>query len=251
MHNGATPQDQSAAAKHVRLSVDRSTNTSALNLSDEYHHASSLFSKDSLLVYLAACIATVRLEAMHRCSYTLHQAKRCNLASQQVAFSSCTAAFPNRLPTHGTVAPRRQFRRLPGLESLKRTKTDHHEETYLKRVEGASTRQYSVSSGMRTRSFLFDEPPIRHNQTPIPEGMQKPAPSLARDAVAEKDVRIDRDSVRDPFGKGLLPLGYLQALTHCPHTAEMLASPIRRCAITGAKLPKGSFSNTLHTMPDD
>lgn len=169
------------------------------------------------------------------------QVHRCSRIPRQVAHYTFLGASPNLRCTQSTaVGILFGQPRIVGVGSSGRTKSTSSDNISLKRGNGVSRHRYSTSAGARKRSFLFDEPPVRGHQTPIPEGNQNETPSAERDAIAGKDARINRDSLQDPFGKRLMLRRYLGSLTQYPRTARMVASPIRRCVITGAKIPKGN-----------
>lgn len=163
-------------------------------------------------------------------------------ASQQVVFRSLFEGYPSQRRVRSPAAACEVFQQLNarGIRPLASNRGIVEVNTHPARLRGASTRHYSTPSGTRKRSFLFDEPSIQGQQTPIPEGNPEETTSIKKDVVGTQDARLYRDCALDPFGKRPVLRRDPGTLTQCPHTASMIASPIRRCAITGAKLPKGN-----------
>lgn len=102
-------------------------------------------------------------------------------------------------------------------------------------------------SNGRRRSFVFDEPKQATPTTSLNDGHQRtPHDEFL---VSADTSRFDRKAVPDVYGM-LAASSFVRVLEKLRlNAARMMASPIRRCAITGAKLPKGTAIASSHEVP--
>lgn len=124
---------------------------------------------------------------------------------------------------------------------------DKYPRTLIKLAPRATPVPRHYTDGRR-QSFVFDAP--RHARRPRTSIHDEYPPPAHRGSLVSTDTsRFNRGAVPDVYGMFVASSVVRVQEKLRLNAARMMASPIRRCAITGAKLPKGSAISSSCAVP--